>query len=82
MKTVYLEKKEMYEDEKCTFKQKDFIEDLMYNKPNVDETLRDIWLNYLAYNTREILSKKQASVLIGALIKKEDIKIDYAIALF
>lgn len=57
------------EEDQCTYKQYEFIRDLMIR------THEELWLNKLAYNTRNILNKSNASKLISALINKEEFEL-------
>ena len=67
MKIIYLEKQEI-EDEsvKSTMPQVKYIESLMNNK------WKNVWLDNLAFNTRQRLNKVNASRLIDALLKKHE----------
>lgn len=70
MKTIRLESIDV-DELKCTKKQMDYIEGLMSRK---EERYKE-YLDKLAYDTRNRLSKKNASVLIDALINNREYRI-------
>jgi hypothetical protein len=66
MKIIYVEK-EVDEDIRCTIPQEKYIRGLMQNTK-----WSDLYLNYIAFNTRNRLNKVNASRLIDALLKKQE----------
>lgn len=66
MKHIYLQKQV---EESCTEKQIKYIQDLMKRRYEKE------WLDHLAFDTRNRLSKKTAGVLIKTLLNQEDFEI-------
>ena len=71
MKLIVLESEEIrYEENKCTSKQYEYLRSLMSkNKHEI------VWLDKLAFNGRNKLTKKSASKLIDILKRKEEFEL-------